>query len=307
MSTFKHIKTKERFIERANEKHNNKYDYSLVYFPPRAPGMTHNGKRTRRLPDYNAQAYIKIVCRLHGEFEQQTRKHLEGHGCKYCAQQLITKAFVQSRGVHDYTSANRHEINGEKITLFSTPSDGVERRVLLDKQDLEILKYGNWMTTGHQESRNSRTNYAVSSQNKRMIREGLEWLGTAPKMHRLIMSRLLGRKLFKHEQIDHINADGLDNRRCNLRIATTAQNHANRRKRSTKTTSQYKGVCWNKEKEKWMSYIGSSKKNSIVKRTYLGLYYSEEEAARAYDKKALEVYGEYANLNFSEESETEEK
>ena len=176
--TFKHIKTKERFIERANEKHGNKYDYSLVHFPPRAPGFTHAGKRTRELPDYNAQAYIKIVCPLHGEFEQQARKHLEGSGCKHCALQTRTQALISSGGETDYTTANKWKSDGNTVTLFYTPSDKIERQALLDECDLEILKYAKWYTTGHQKSRKNNTNYVASRRNNRTSKEGLEWFGS---------------------------------------------------------------------------------------------------------------------------------
>tara|TARA_R100000234_G_C4975173_1_gene168114 strand:+ start:60 stop:977 length:918 start_codon:yes stop_codon:yes gene_type:complete len=296
--TFKHIKTKERFIERANEKHGNKYDYSLVHFPPRAPGFTHAGKRTRELPDYNAQAYIKIVCPLHGEFEQQARKHLEGSGCKHCALQTRTQALISSGGETDYTTANKWKSDGNTVTLFYTPSDKIERQALLDECDLEILKYAKWYTTGHQKSRKNNTNYVASRRNNRTSKEGLEWLGSHPKMHRLIMSRMLGRELSQDEIIDHINGNGLDNRRCNLRLATRSQNAYNMRKDPHKYTSKYKGVCWLEKKQKWWAYVGSAHTHS---RIYLGYFDCEEAAARAYDEKVLEMRGKFAKLNFPEE------
>ena len=135
-----------------------------------------------------------------------------------------------------------------------------------------------------------------------MVFEGLGKLGTNPKMHRLIVSRMLGRDLNRNEHVDHINGNGLDNRRSNLRISSAAQNHANKKKQRGNYSSQYKGVCWLKREKKWWAYIGSSKPGSIVKRSYLGKFDTEEEAARAYDKAALKHYKEFALLNFPDEN-----
>ncbi len=96
---------------------------------------------------------------------------------------------------------------------------------------------------------------------------------------------------------DHINGDSLDNRRSNLRVATPAQNcinrGANRTHRGKSTTSSYKGVSWDKRRNKWVSNIGHD-----YKRIYLGCFDVPEDAARAYDAKAQELYGEFAYRNF---------
>lgn len=106
-------------------------------------------------------------------------------------------------------------------------------------------------------------------------------------MHRLILDAPRG------VSVDHINGNGLDNRRCNLRFATVNQNQFNRRPNSG-CSSQYKGVYWDKSKNRWRAYI---KKNH--KRFYLGVYTDELQAARAYDEAARELFGKYARPNFT--------
>jgi hypothetical protein len=91
--------------------------------------------------------------------------------------------------------------------------------------------------------------------------------------------------------VDHINHDGIDNRRENLRPATIAQNNHNQRPRMGHS-SRYKGVTWNRQRSKWQAAIKVKGENR-----YLGMYISEEEAALAYNAAALEAYGEYAYVN----------
>lgn len=106
-------------------------------------------------------------------------------------------------------------------------------------------------------------------------------------MHRQVMSLLLD----MHIGVDHINHDGLDNRRENLRQCSKTQNNGNTRK--TRGTSRYKGVWLHAPSRKW--YAGIRKGALTVP---LGGFHDEEEAARAYDRAALEYFGEYACLNF---------
>lgn len=94
---------------------------------------------------------------------------------------------------------------------------------------------------------------------------------------------------------DHINHNGLDNRKGNLRICTQAENVRNKRKSAGKS-SQYKGVCWNKQQSRWRAYIAGGERYR-----YLGNFKNEEDAARAYDKAARDQYGQFACCNFPEE------
>jgi HNH endonuclease len=94
-------------------------------------------------------------------------------------------------------------------------------------------------------------------------------------------------------KVDHRNGYKLDNRRANLRLATPSQNGANAPKTLRKTTSRYRGVHWDARAKKWQAplRIGGRK-------TYLGLFTDETDAARAYDTAARRHYGEFASCNF---------
>ena len=111
------------------------------------------------------------------------------------------------------------------------------------------------------------------------------------RMHREIMNTPVGM------QTDHINHDKLDNRRSNLRICTNGQNQQNGKKCRTyggKTpSSKYKGVSFNKRKNKWASNIVINKEM-----IFLGYYSDETQAAHTYDQAAHEMFGEFARLNF---------
>ena len=109
-------------------------------------------------------------------------------------------------------------------------------------------------------------------------------------MHRFILG-LTDPKI----KVDHINHNGLDNRKSNLRFGSHQHNVFNRRP-NLHAVSLYKGVRWNTQRNKWMAYITIDGKG-----IYLGVFDNEEDAARAYDAKATEVFGEYAYLNFPEE------
>ena len=90
-------------------------------------------------------------------------------------------------------------------------------------------------------------------------------------------------------EVDHIDGDVLNNRRGNLRIVTHQQNIANSAPRGGK--SQYRGVYKNKQ-GKWQAQLSSR-----GVRWSLGVFDSEDEAAKAYDERAKEVHGEFARLN----------
>lgn len=105
-------------------------------------------------------------------------------------------------------------------------------------------------------------------------------------LHRLISSAGRG------QLVDHIDGDGLNNRRSNLRLVTAAENSRNRRKASgIIQSSRYKGVL--RSGRKWLAGITCD-----GQRFNLGSFTDEREAARAYDAKALAIFGDFARLNF---------
>ncbi len=108
-------------------------------------------------------------------------------------------------------------------------------------------------------------------------------------MHREIM------KPPKGKVVDHISGHRMDNTRANMHICTPAENNRNRGKHHG-TSSQYLGVFYHKPTRKWLASIGIG-----GKRRNIGRFDDEVEAARAYDRAAVEQSGEFVRLNFPDE------
>lgn len=107
------------------------------------------------------------------------------------------------------------------------------------------------------------------------------------RMHRLLLSLSKNDK----RQVDHINGNGLDNRRCNLRVCTCQQNTRNRKKHKN-SASKYKGVFWYGPLNKWVAKIWFNNKS-----VHLGYFKSEKEAALIYDIAAKVFFKEFARTN----------
>ncbi len=147
--------------------------------------------------------------------------------------------------------------------------------VLFDEQDEDIVRSHSWCLH-------------TTQTRDRLIRYAIAWAkadGRTAYMHRLVMAAPSG--MF----VDHINGDGLDNRRANLRLCTNQQNNAN----STWPVgvSGYRGVS--KTRNKFRAHI-----SLLNKWVYLGSSEMAEEAARLYDAAAKKHFGEFARLNFPE-------
>jgi hypothetical protein len=111
--------------------------------------------------------------------------------------------------------------------------------------------------------------------------------GKAVRLHRVLLGATKG------QCVDHINHDGLDNRRSNLRIATHAQNLMNRRKATQwggrECSSKYLGVSWEADKKRWLAQVRHDGK------LYRRRFKDEEGAARWYRETAIKLHGEFAS------------
>lgn len=153
------------------------------------------------------------------------------------------------------------------------------RNAIVDDADYEWLRQWRWILMPKS---GRRIGYAYRHQ------VGSDGIRRSVLMHRAILDILDSPKLVS----DHINGNGLDNQRSNLRACTQQQNMANQYKTVGGTTSPYKGVSWHKGSEQWQAVI---RVRGHLR--YLGLYANETMAATAYNTAAQENFGEFALLN----------
>ena len=156
----------------------------------------------------------------------------------------------------------------KKIELSKQGKNRGKFFALVDDESFkEVSKYRwNYVIMGYAESR-------LGSKKNKPIR-----------MHIFLMNPPKG--MF----VDHINMNGLDNRKENLRLATYQQNNYNRRLNKN-NKSGYKGVIWDKSVKKWRAYIRSGKM------IYLGVFKTKLEAAKTYNEAAIKLFKEFAKLN----------
>lgn len=168
--------------------------------------------------------------------------------------------------------ATRTEIKTKELVLRNGET------TLLDAEDYYKFKDKVW-------SKHSQ-GYAVRSEGS--VRKGTykQYL-----LHREIVNAQSG------EYVDHINRNCLDNRKDNLRVCSNKENVVNSAG-NRNSSSRYKGVSWYDPTKNWTARIKSDNKLH-----HLGRFNNEEDAAKAYDKKAKELFGEYAFLNFPENME----
>jgi len=191
-----------------------------------------------------------------------------------------------------------------EIPLWLNKDDLSDKVAIIDEEDYDLVmeavkprsRWTLWC------SKNALNTYAIHSSST------TKHIG----MHAVIMNTPKGM------HTDHINGDGLDNRKENMRVCTAQQNFQNRKLRSDSSTG-FKGVAYypiNKKKytskktgittihesvlkKPYRSYIGNPERTGM--HISLGWYATAEEAARARDAKAKELHGEFAYLNFPDE------
>jgi hypothetical protein len=139
---------------------------------------------------------------------------------------------------------------------------------IVDDEDFESLNKFRWYCD---------RKYAV----REIMRQGIK--------ERIYMHRLIANAP-DHLEVDHINGDGADNRKDNLRLCTHAENLRNRG-RAKHNASGHKGVWFSKQSNR---FIAETRLNG--KKIHVGSFKTAEEASEAYKAKALEVHGDFANI-----------
>lgn len=148
-------------------------------------------------------------------------------------------------------------------------------RILVDPEDMWLLETYKWTVVRPETAKTDYAERCTSFSGKRKTL----------RLHRVIMDAPDG------IDVDHKNGNGLDNRRENLRLATRSQNKANVGLPLTNISGR-KGVSWHRATGKWRAQIWFGERH-----IHLGLFTDLDEAARAYDRAAIECYGEFALTN----------
>lgn len=156
---------------------------------------------------------------------------------------------------------------------------------IVDDEDYQWLRQWRWGVWAYERRAYAVRNLYLGNQRQSRVR-----------MHREILQAPEGML------VDHIDGNGLNNRRSNLRLATHKENARNSRKSIGVSSSTYKGVAYEKETGQWRARIRDD--NGLV---YIDRYHSEEAAACAYDLAAVRCHGEFARLNFPGRSQQDKE
>lgn len=158
--------------------------------------------------------------------------------------------------------------------------------VLIDDEDWEKVRVYKWVINAP-----TKANRKYYAQHDFYV-EGVHHVIL---MHRLIMGCVKGDGVY----IDHIDGNTLNNHKSNLRFSSIAENTRNQQKHRD-SMNPYKGIKYDKRDKLWVARIQYNKK-----RIYVGYSKDPVEAAKAYDRKAIELHGEFAYTNFPKENYTE--
>jgi len=158
---------------------------------------------------------------------------------------------------------------------------------IIDKEDFLLISKYKWhyRKSGKTKEKNGYAEHSIFD--KEYYKKFHKTRNKNLFMHNLIIPHSVGM------QVDHINRNGLDNRRKNLRVGTISQNYANFPKKKG-TNSKYRGVSFLKRKNgrQWQASTTLNGKG-----VYIGIYETEKEAALAYNQFAKKVFKDFAQLN----------
>lgn len=149
---------------------------------------------------------------------------------------------------------------------------------LVDVEDAPLVSQWNWCVSGPGLYEHGGTSLYA------MRRASVDGVMRTIKMHRLLFNASAG------AQVDHINGNGLDNRKANLRFVTHAQNMQNRKMHRNNSTG-YKGVYWDENRLMFQSIICAN-----GHKAHLGWFYCPEQAHAAYAEASKRLHGEYGRL-----------
>lgn len=199
---------------------------------------------------------MKKICKVDG-----CETNVHGHGyCKRHYSQMKRHGLIFDRTIYD---PNEFIFDGDIVRIILFDKQGIMNgESIIDNESFNIIKGLKW--------------YLRKTYNNKYCISG----STPIYLHRLIMGV---------SEVDHINHNGLDNRKSNLRLCTHMQNTFNQVIRKS-NTSGFKGV--HKKRDKWVAQIRGN-----GGRHYLGNFETKEEAAMAYNMAATELHGEFACLN----------
>lgn len=148
---------------------------------------------------------------------------------------------------------------------------------LVDDEDFEFLSQWKWQ--------------AVKKDNDKFYAARAVWIPEMKGSIRIYMHRVLLGIPGINIEGDHADGNEMNNQKYNLRIATSSQNKANRPSQIN-ASSKYLGVSWIRKRKKWQAQICKNRTHCFI-----GYFENEADAAKAYNKKALELHGEFAKLN----------
>lgn len=196
------------------------------------------------------------------------KKHDVQWMCKCECGNVVKVRGSYLRSGHTKTCGNCVRYEEKEDYIRCTVKSG--QSFIFDKSDFEIVAKHKWSVDKY--------GYVISGTGKECV-----------KLHRLLFENP------ENTVVDHINGRPWDCRRSNLRLASQQQNTQNSAMPKSNTTG-YKGVCFDKKRNKFMASIHPNRQT-----VFLGYYDSPYEAALAYDRAAFCYYGEFARPNFNNE------